>query len=121
MTIKLSLDQWADGAAPDKPVASGSQADTWQNGNLGSSQAHYAEGEFVPYRTAFTGLTEGVTYLTTIQWDTTQGGKHALDYLGSYDTSFPGTRFETIPNPLTGISGLLTTTSTPSPSRAIRM
>jgi hypothetical protein len=49
-TIKpsINLDQWADGAAPDLPVTSGSQADQWQNGNLGSSQAHYAEGETVP-------------------------------------------------------------------------
>src|SRR5262249_55707233 len=86
---------------------SGSQKDAWQNGNLGSSQAHYAEGEFVPYRAVYTGLTEGTTYWTTIEWDTTQGGKHALDYIGSYNFSFPSYRNETIPDPTSGVTAFL--------------
>ncbi|MGG5820814.1 DUF7507 domain-containing protein, partial [Falsiroseomonas sp. HW251] len=102
----VNLDQWADGAAPDLPVSSGSQADQWQNGNLGSSQAHYAEDQFVPYRAVLSQLTEGNVYTLTIQWDTTKGGKHALDYIGSYDTSFPGSRNETLPNPLLGVTGI---------------
>lgn len=106
--IAVNLDQWADGAAPDLPVNAGSQADQWQNGNLGSSQAHYAEGESVPYRAVFTNAKEGTLYALTIEWDTTQQGKHALDYLTSWDTSFPVARNETVPNPLLGVTGLLT-------------
>src|SRR5881397_3487985 len=106
--IAVNLDQWADGAAPDKMVASGSQTDQWQNGNLGSSQAHYAEGESVPYRAVLTNAKEGTIYWLTIEWDTTQQGKHALDYITSWDASFPGARNETIPNPLAGVAGLLT-------------
>ncbi|HEY0648946.1 DUF7507 domain-containing protein, partial [Phenylobacterium sp.] len=104
MPIKLSLEQWANGPAPDAKVTSGSAKDTWQNGNLGAQQAHYKEGEFVAYRDVYTGLTEGGVYLTTMQWDTTKGGKHAIDYLGTFDTSFPAGRDETIPNPITGLA-----------------
>jgi hypothetical protein len=108
----INLDQWADGTAPDLPVVSGSQADKWQNGNLGSSQAHYSEGEFVPYRTVLTNLKEGTTYYVTIQYDTTQSGLHALDYLGTYNTSFPAGRNETTVDPTTGVTGFLTNSST---------
>jgi hypothetical protein len=107
----LNLDQWADGHAPDAKVTSGSQKDQWQNGNLGASQAHYAEGDSVPYRTVYSSLTEGTTYWTTIQYDTTQQGKHALDYLTTWDRSFPAARNETSPDPLLATSGLLTNTT----------
>ncbi|QQS34416.1 MAG: carboxypeptidase regulatory-like domain-containing protein [Acidobacteriota bacterium] len=57
----------------------------WVNGNLNGSQAHYLEGESVPYRLAMTGLTVGPTHTVTIEYDTTEGGKHAIDYLTSFD------------------------------------
>src|SRR5690606_5354576 len=57
----------------------------WQNGNLNENQAHYAEGESVPYRIRFTGVDTGVSHTVTIEWDTTEGGKHALDYITSYN------------------------------------
>jgi hypothetical protein len=53
----------------------------WQNGNLGSSNSHYSEGESVPYRAKFRDLSPGKMYSATIQWDTTKQGKHAIDYL----------------------------------------
>src|SRR5438046_650498 len=101
----VSLDQWSDGKAPDASVLTGNQADHWQNGNLGAQQAHYAEGDFVPFRAILTGLQEGITYTLTIQWDTTQGGKHAYDYIGAYGYSFPPSPTkthspETTPNPI---------------------
>lgn len=104
-TIKptVNLDQWADGAAPDLPVTSGSQADQWQNGNLGSSQAHYAEGESVPYRSVFNNLQEGAVYWITLQWDTTKSGVHALDYINTWNDSFPAGRNETVPVPTQGV------------------
>src|SRR3989442_200992 len=96
----INLDQWADGAAPDLR----SQADQWQNGNLGSSQAHYGEGETVPYRATLSNLKEGMTYWVTIQWDTTKGGVHALDYIDTFNASFPSGRNETVPVPTQGIT-----------------
>jgi|GEM_PF-1121900 len=59
--------------------------DNWQNGNLNGSKSHYFEGDSVPYRTVFADLIVGHTYTITIEYDTTQGGKHALDYLTSFD------------------------------------
>ncbi|MGZ3183958.1 MAG: beta strand repeat-containing protein [Telluria sp.] len=105
----INLDQWADGAAPDQPVTSGSQADQWQNGNLGASQAHYNEGESVPYRAVLNSLKEGTIYWVTLTWDTTKGGKHALDYLTNYDASFPSGRNETVPVPSSGVTDPLAT------------
>ena len=57
----------------------------WQTGNLGQSNSSYLEGESVPYRATFKNLTIGQTYMATLQWDTTQSGKHAIDYPTSYD------------------------------------
>jgi uncharacterized repeat protein (TIGR01451 family) len=90
-------------------VSSGSQADQWQNGNLGSSQAHYSEGEYVPYRAVLNGLKEGNIYWVTIQWDTTKSGVHALDYIGTWNASFPGSRNETVPVPTQGVTDPLGT------------
>jgi uncharacterized repeat protein (TIGR01451 family)/LPXTG-motif cell wall-anchored protein len=70
----------------------------WQNGNLGSSQSSYSEGDAVPYRTEFTGLTAGSTYAVSLGWETTKGGKRALDYLTTYDYS------ETTADPCAGLT-----------------
>ena len=60
----------------------------WQTGNMGSNDSQWVEGEFVPVRDVITGLTPGSTGNTiTIEYDTTKGGKHAFDYLGTYDAS----------------------------------
>lgn len=72
----------------------------WQNGNLNGNQAHYLEGQSVPYRMRLSGLSTGAsTHTITIGWDTTKGGKHALDYLTSFD------RTETTANPCAGVAG----------------
>lgn len=57
---------------------------SWQTGNLNQNNSAYAEGDSVPYRATFTGLAVGQTYLATIEWDSLEGGKHAIDYLTSY-------------------------------------
>lgn len=57
----------------------------WVNGNLNGSQAHYLEGESVPYRLAMTGLAVGPAHTVTIEYDTSESGKHAIDYLTSFD------------------------------------
>lgn len=80
------LDQWGN----ESPTG-------WQNGNLNGNQADYFEGDSVAYRMKFNNLSLS-SHTVTIGWDTTKGGKHALDYLTSYD------RTETT-DPCSGISG----------------
>ncbi len=70
----------------------------WQTGNLGTSNSDYAEGDSVPYRTIASNLTVGKTYKIHIEWDTTQSGKHALDYLTTYN------RTESTANPCAGVT-----------------
>lgn len=93
-TTSVQLDQCANlGTTCD--TAHPSQ---WQNGNLGSSNSHYSEGESVPYRATLVDLTVGATYGVQLEWDTTQSGLHALDYLTSV------ARTETTANACAGIS-----------------
>jgi hypothetical protein len=78
----------------------------WINGNLNSNQAHYFEGETVPYRLRLTNIPAG-THNVTIEWDTLKSGKHALDYVTTFN------RTETTADPCSGAgftcSGLNTT------------
>ena len=85
------LDQWAN-----LPTAS------WVNGNLGASKAFYREGDSIPYRLRFGNLTLA-PHTVTIEWDTTKSSKHALDYLTTFDRSFPP--LANPPTPCTGVSG----------------
>jgi hypothetical protein len=62
---------------------------SWENGNLNGTKSHYFEGQSVPYRTVFEGLIPGNTYTITIEYDTSQGGSHAFDYLTSFDETEP--------------------------------
>ena len=93
-----NLDQCANGGVGDPPdTCSGS---AWQNGNLNANQAHYEEGDSVPYRLRMSGLATGATVHTvTIEWDTLKSGKHALDYVTSFD------RTETTADPCSGVTG----------------
>lgn len=70
----------------------------WQTGNLGTSNSDYAEGDSVPYRSIASNLTVGKTYKLQLEWDTTQSGKHALDYLTTYN------RTESTANPCAGVT-----------------
>jgi len=96
-----TLSDWQDGPAGTAPGTAGS----WTNGNLNAQKAHYAEGESVPFQTVLTGLTAGTTYSIILTWDTTKAGKHAFDYLTSYNYSWAPTNPQELtgfPNPLTG-------------------
>ena len=79
------LDQWAN------------TDNAWVNGNLGASKAKYYEGDSVPYRMKFENLSLD-SHTVTFEWDTTKGGKHALDYLTTYNRSVST-------DPCIGISG----------------
>jgi len=95
--VSASLDQCANG-----PLASPSGCTTsvaWINGNLNSGKSHYFEGDSIPYRMVFGGLSTAGTHTVTIEWDTTKGGKHAIDYITTLN------RTVTTANPCAGVSG----------------
>src|SRR5262245_9907043 len=93
----------------DAPAANldhfGNVTGEWLDGNLGSNKASYLEGQSVPDRIVFTDLTPNVSYSITISYDTTKDGKHAFDYLTTYDRTVN-------PNPLDGTTGVNATVST---------
>ena len=88
------LDQCANGGVGVPPVQCAGSA--WQNGNLNHNQAHYIEGQFVPYRVEMNDLASG-SHILRIEYDVTKSDKHAIDYLGSFDTT------ETNADPVTDI------------------
>ncbi len=93
------IDQCANGGVGATPLqCTGAQ---WQNGNLNQTQAHYIEGDSVPYRLIFPALVTGpsTTHTVTIEWDTTASGKHGLDYLTTFN------RTESNADPCSGITG----------------
>jgi len=104
-----NLDQCGNDPAPS-PHTDGcsASASDWVNGNLGASKSVYFEGDSIPYRMKFDSLSLG-THAVTIKWDTTKSGKHALDYLTSFD------RTVATANPCLGVSGCSSFTTFPIP------
>jgi uncharacterized repeat protein (TIGR01451 family) len=81
----VNLDQCANGQlGSPSSCPSG-----WQNGNLNPQNSTYREGDSVPFRAILTGLPSG-EHTLVIQYDTTQNGKHAYDYLTSFSRTVPG-------------------------------
>ncbi len=78
------LDQCRNGAFGAAVACTGA---AWVNGNAGASNAHWLEGQSIVYRMRFSNLSTAGTHSVTIQWDTTQGGKHALDYVTTFNRS----------------------------------
>ena len=58
----------------------------WTNGDLQKNNSTYTEGDAVVHRLWLTGLTPG-THTVEITYQTTKGGKHAYDYLMSWNYS----------------------------------
>src|SRR5882724_10846789 len=93
-----NIDQCRNGQISAPVQCAGS---AWVNGNLGGENSHYREGDSVPFRATLTGIDTSVTTHTlTIQYDTLQSGKHAYDYLTSYN------RTETTADATTDVSGV---------------
>jgi uncharacterized repeat protein (TIGR01451 family) len=87
----------------------------WITGNLGPQNSSWAEAESVPYRLKLGNLATTGTHTVTIEFDPTKAGKHAFDYLTTYDRSAttPSVAAGTTPNPCLGVSGcVLANTST---------
>ena len=78
-----NLNQCGNGQVSSPEQCTGAN---WVNGNVNSSKAHYLEDDSVPYRLLLDNISTGsAVHTVTIEWDTTKGGKHALDYLTSYN------------------------------------
>jgi uncharacterized repeat protein (TIGR01451 family) len=93
------IDQCRNGKDVAAPIPCTGSA--WTNGDLGTENSHYREGDSVPFRATLTNLdTALASHTVTIQYDTLQSGKHAYDYLTSFD------RTEATADPTSGISGL---------------
>ena len=101
-----NLDQTRNGRASD-PVS----PINWVNGNAGASNAHWNEGESIAYRMRFSNLATGAgnPHTLIIEWDTTQGGKHAIDYITSVDRSV-------VADPCSGVAGCAQTNALPIPA-----
>ena len=90
--ISSTIDQCANGKAGSPEPCQGSSGakvngyQNWIGGNANASNAHWAEGQFIPYRAVISGLPAG-TYQAQFQYDTTWKGLHAIDYLGSFDAT----------------------------------
>src|SRR5439155_1539165 len=103
----LKLDQCANGppSTPDPCTA-----DTaWVTGNLGTGNSHYFEGDSVPYRISFANLSTTGTHTVAFQWDTTKSGKHAIDYVTTFN------RTVTTADPCAGVTGCGSPTVFPIP------
>jgi uncharacterized repeat protein (TIGR01451 family) len=93
--VTADLDQCRNGTASGPGTCTGSG---WHNGNLNPTNAHYREGDSVPFRAVIAGIEAGVHTLD-IGYDTTESGRHAYDYLTSFD------RTEATADPCSGIAG----------------
>ncbi|HSN03076.1 MAG TPA: hypothetical protein VLS91_06295, partial [Acidimicrobiales bacterium] len=89
--VAATLDQCVNGPLTAiSPCLVGTLASTnykgWVNGNANKQKSHWREGDFIAYRTTMTGLPSNTITLSA-SFDTVVGGKHAIDYLGSYDAT----------------------------------
>jgi hypothetical protein len=80
----------------------------WINGNLGSSNSDYAEGETVPQRLELGGIDDG-TYDVTICRDFSNGTKRGYLYLDDFDTSRPADPGGTIISSMGPFDGVFVT------------
>ncbi|GAB4470679.1 MAG: hypothetical protein Kow0088_03780 [Anaerolineales bacterium] len=69
-----------DGSGGDTDVCD------WTNGAIQANNSTYFEGDVVPQRLVITGLSEG-EHTLTLKWQTTKDGKHAYDYLMTWNAT----------------------------------
>src|SRR5258706_10060878 len=100
--VNPNIDQCANGQAATAPpaVLLPCTGNNWKNGDLNANNSQYVEGDSVSYRAVYTAAASSVVNLT-ISYDTTKSGKHAIDYLTTYD------RTNTTGNdPCNGVTGV---------------
>lgn len=81
--MAVTIDQCANDQGSGYP---GHTCD-WVNGNLNSTKTTYDEGDASVQRAVFTGLSVGDSYTYTFTYDTLKSGKHAYDYLTTWNYS----------------------------------
>jgi hypothetical protein len=59
----------------------------WTNGNLQAQNSTYFEGDATVQRAWLTDLAAGSVHTLTLKYGTTKGGKHAYDYLTTWNFS----------------------------------
>src|SRR3954452_17139516 len=96
-----SISQCANGKFPapgnDCPHQTAQDGD-WQNGDQNENNSHYREGDSVPFRVVFSGLSGANS--VTIHWQATNSpAQHAYYYLTTWN------RTVTSANPCDGVSG----------------
>ena len=77
------------GKRQDPRINSGASTSysNWVDGDTNGQVAHWSEGQFVPYIVTINGLKAGTNHTLTIRYDPVSHGRHAIDYLGSFDTT----------------------------------
>jgi len=68
------------------PFAAASGYGYQGNANANGNNSHWHEGDFVPIRIVGTGYSAGAGNIQ-FSIDVTKGGKHAYDYIGSFDST----------------------------------
>jgi len=76
---KADLDQVRNGSF-DAPI----DPPDWVNGNAGASNAHYFEGQSIPYRLKLSNISVG-GHIAVIEWDIKHSSVNAIDYITYYD------------------------------------
>jgi hypothetical protein len=67
--------------------SSGDTGCRWINGNLQSNNSTYVEGDATVQRLWLTDFVPGSSHTITFKYGTTKGGKHAYDFLTTWDWS----------------------------------
>jgi hypothetical protein len=95
--------------------ASGDTGCRWINGNLQSNNSTYYEGDSTVQRLFLNNLLPGSMHTITFKYGTTKGGKHAYDYLTTWNWS---ENWITVADRCDGIGGCETSgeVSTPIPA-----
>jgi hypothetical protein len=111
----VSLEQCRNGSfdAPnDCPDGGGGSG--WVSGNAGASNAHFSEGQSIPYRLIMTDLPTGTSITLDLAYDVKHSSKFALDFLTHYDR-LPDTAVDPFSD-VSGTSATLTTQAITGPS-----
>jgi hypothetical protein len=82
-----TFDQCSNDTGTGFPSSDSDPGCHWINGDLNKNNSLYQEGDATVQRLWMTGFTPGQTYSVTFSYGTTKGGKHAYDFLTSWDWS----------------------------------
>jgi len=114
------LDQCANGSFAAHVSCTGAN---WVNGDVNAQKAHWAETESLVYRLKMNGLTIGPSHTLILGYDILKNGKHAIDYLTSFDRTetqgAPDTQHNNGNDPCNGLPAPGCTTAAPTSTFAI--